>query len=72
MKTFIGIFIILFFFQQGKTQNIRSLQTASDKAQKVMNSTGGDLVKSPLNYVNPFVGTGGHGHTFPGATAPFE
>jgi predicted alpha-1,2-mannosidase len=22
-------------------------------------------------YVNPFVGTGGHGHTFPGATAPF-
>jgi len=22
-------------------------------------------------YVNPFVGTGGHGHTFPGATLPF-
>lgn len=22
-------------------------------------------------YVNPFVGTGGHGHTFPGATVPF-
>lgn len=22
-------------------------------------------------YVNPFVGTGGHGHTYPGATAPF-
>ena len=22
-------------------------------------------------YVNPFVGTGGHGHTFPAATAPF-
>jgi predicted alpha-1,2-mannosidase len=22
-------------------------------------------------YVNPFIGTGGHGHTFPGATAPF-
>ena len=21
--------------------------------------------------VNPFIGTGGHGHTFPGATAPF-
>jgi predicted alpha-1,2-mannosidase len=26
-----------------------------------------DLAK----YVNPFIGTGGHGHTFPGATAPF-
>src|SRR5690349_17526897 len=24
-----------------------------------------------LNLVNPFIGTGGHGHTFPGATAPF-
>ncbi len=22
-------------------------------------------------YVNPFIGTGGHGHTFPGAVAPF-
>lgn len=22
-------------------------------------------------YINPFIGTGGHGHTFPGATAPF-
>ena len=21
--------------------------------------------------VNPFIGTGGHGHTFPGATLPF-
>ncbi len=23
------------------------------------------------HYVNPFIGTGGHGHTFPGATMPF-
>lgn len=23
------------------------------------------------SYVNPFIGTGGHGHTFPGATLPF-
>jgi putative alpha-1,2-mannosidase len=22
-------------------------------------------------YINPFIGTGGHGHTFPGATVPF-
>ncbi len=27
----------------------------------------GDAV---LQYVNPFIGTGGHGHTFPGATTP--
>ncbi len=27
--------------------------------------------KNFSQYVNPFIGTGGHGHTFPGATAPF-
>lgn len=26
---------------------------------------------TPAEYVNPFIGTGGHGHTFPGATVPF-
>jgi putative alpha-1,2-mannosidase len=30
-------------------------------------STAGDLTK----YVDPFLGTGGHGHTYPGATVPF-
>ena len=24
-----------------------------------------------IKYVNPFIGTGGHGHTYPGATVPF-
>ncbi len=24
-----------------------------------------------VNYVNPFIGTGGHGHTYPGAVVPF-
>ncbi|MDR1403793.1 MAG: GH92 family glycosyl hydrolase [Tannerellaceae bacterium] len=27
--------------------------------------------KTPSDYVNPFIGTGGHGHTFPGATVPY-
>ena len=27
--------------------------------------------KTVTQYVNPFIGTGGHGHTFPGATSPF-
>ena len=27
--------------------------------------------KSAYELVNPFIGTGGHGHTFPGATMPF-
>ena len=29
------------------------------------------LGQNPSQYVNPFIGTGGHGHTFPGATLPF-
>ena len=24
-----------------------------------------------ISYVDPFIGTGGHGHTFPGATVPY-
>src|SRR5688572_10505163 len=28
-------------------------------------------VKDFTRHVNPFIGTGGHGHTFPGATLPF-
>jgi predicted alpha-1,2-mannosidase len=34
-------------------------------------SSFGQLVHEPVSYVNTFIGTGGHGHTFPGATAPF-
>ena len=27
--------------------------------------------KNPADYVNPMIGTGGHGHTYPGAVYPF-
>jgi len=27
--------------------------------------------REPADFVDPFIGTGGHGHTFPGATVPF-
>lgn len=30
-----------------------------------------DTPKSPVEYVDPFIGTGFHGHTYPGATVPF-
>ncbi len=30
-----------------------------------------DYVTEPATCVDPFIGTGGHGHTFPGATVPF-
>src|SRR3982751_3102965 len=31
----------------------------------------GAQTKDFTRWVNPFIGTGGHGHTFPGATLPF-
>jgi predicted alpha-1,2-mannosidase len=34
-------------------------------------SLSGQHTKNPVEYVNPFIGTGGHGHTYPGATMPF-
>ena len=30
-----------------------------------------DYVTEPAAYVDPFIGTGGNGHTFPGATVPW-
>lgn len=37
----------------------------------VLISSGIVAQPGPASYVNPFVGTGGHGHTYPGATLPF-
>ncbi|MGD8781232.1 MAG: GH92 family glycosyl hydrolase [Ignavibacteria bacterium] len=31
----------------------------------------GTVGQDPTKYVDPFIGTGGHGHTYPGATMPF-
>ena len=30
-----------------------------------------EMERPIIEFVNPFIGTGGHGHTFPGATTPF-
>ena len=30
-----------------------------------------DVMECPCSYVDLFIGTGGHGHTFPGATVPY-
>lgn len=65
----------IFFFSTflsicGFYSQIPELQNASD----VSNELYLNYRKPPFNpirYVNPFIGTGGHGHTFPGATAPY-
>lgn len=39
----------------------------------VLNNSGStaDSPKTPAEFVNPFIGTDAHGHTYPGATVPF-
>ncbi len=37
----------------------------------VASSCSDEKADTAFNNVNPFIGTGGHGHTFPGATMPF-
>ena len=60
-----SIFYIPCIFTQ-----VPDLKKASDKAHSLINPIR-NSDPNILSYVNPFIGTGGHGHTFPGATAPF-
>ncbi len=51
---------------------IEELKSNADKARKVLGEeTVHPKNKSKTLFVNPFIGTGGHGHTYPGASAPF-
>ena len=49
---------------------VNELKKASDRAHSLINPLR-NVDPNILSYVNPFIGTGGHGHTFPGATVPF-
>lgn len=55
MKTLLCIHALLLFLCCGCKTNTTHIQKVTDKTQ----------------YVDPFIGTGFHGHTFPGATRPF-
>ena len=39
--------------------------------QEKINNSAAQKDQPLISYVNPFIGTGGHGHTYPGATMPF-
>lgn len=53
---FIGILIAFFACNTNKTLSDKTITPPPS---------------DPLQYVNPFIGTGGHGHTYPGASSPF-
>lgn len=69
----IGILCILLSLQS--LAQVPALQKASDKAQNTFGASR-EIPKQkqtilPTMLVNPLIGTGGHGHTFPGVCAPF-
>ena len=57
MKRFIFPIILLVFFIIG--------------CNNPVNQDNNALIVSPADFVNPFVGTDAHGHTYPGASVPF-
>ncbi|NDE04143.1 MAG: hypothetical protein EB003_05785, partial [Flavobacteriia bacterium] len=72
-KFIIGILSLLLSLQS--LAQVPTLQKASDKAQNTFGATR-EIPKQkefflPTMLVNPLIGTGGHGHTFPGVCAPF-
>lgn len=68
----VGI-LLCSFAAFGQIESVKQLKQASDlsrgKMRQVIQSGANEISKTL--YVNPFIGTGGHGHTYPGATAPF-
>ncbi|WP_420575846.1 GH92 family glycosyl hydrolase [Ekhidna sp.] len=54
-----------------KNQNLTRKTLFSLLALIFLFSCSDQATKAPFEYVDPFIGTGGHGHTFPGATMPF-
>lgn len=58
--------VILFLIGCNSSSN-KPVKKSNDSSYQIPEENLQDYLK----YVNPFIGTGGHGHTYPGATAPF-
>lgn len=70
MHRFILLATTFFAFSISSFSQIDELKKAQDVRKTYIN-TPESQQKDKLQFVNPFIGTGGHGHTYPGATAPF-
>ena len=65
-------FILFGLLTLEASAQLPELKSASDAAQKKFDVKQSKIfAEDKLQYVNPFIGTGGHGHTYPGASAPF-
>lgn len=68
-----GTFILLTFTVLSQNKNVQELQKTQEIRKKYITreAKAGEYYGSKSLYVDPFIGTGGHGHTYPGASAPF-
>ncbi|MDX2361348.1 MAG: GH92 family glycosyl hydrolase [Crocinitomicaceae bacterium] len=71
MIKILGLVICVFSVQCAISQ-VDELRRVQDSARSILNQNLSTTPnKSKTLYVDPFIGTGGHGHTYPGAAAPF-
>lgn len=72
MNNFLNTILLILLANSASSQ-IDELKKAQDARVKTYNTSSNIESKhvSKSLYVNPFIGTGGHGHTYPGATLPF-
>lgn len=68
MKSLLFIILIISQIAYGQIDELRKAQDTRKEYLSRITSTD-YFSKTP--FVNPFIGTGGHGHTYPGASAPF-
>ncbi|MBU2650804.1 MAG: GH92 family glycosyl hydrolase [Bacteroidetes bacterium] len=54
-----------------RDMTVRARTVMPDGRQSIEARTRFEVLNEYARYVNPFIGTDGHGHTFPGATTPF-
>ena len=59
------------FTALGQFGSLTAMAEGVQEGLKAPSSGGGTAGEGVLRYVDVFVGTGGHGHTYPGATRPF-
>ena len=71
-RKLISVFIFISFCSFSQNKSVETIQKSQENRKKSIDITSSAAKKtSKSNYVNPFIGTGGHGHTYPGASAPF-
>ncbi len=71
MKLILTSLLLGFLASNVAISQLNELRKAQDKGRQKLNHNSKSNYFSKSLYVNPFIGTGGHGHTYPGASAPF-